>query len=202
MICACGCVVAPAVPVGGDAIGMEDRWDMERELAGSSVQTFSQHADRCIKSAVIRANLHDGVVGDMASAFRAGGNVVVLEETYNKANSGDRADVTVAPRALRCRWVPPPEPGQPEPRQPEEQAGSGSIINVFPLLAAAPRGRASAQGEATAAILRLDFSCTALKLLVGGRPLVPCPLVAVDSAEDERGFKSMWEAAKTAAFAS
>ncbi len=65
-------------------IGMEDRWDMERELAGSSVQTFSQHADRCVKSAVIRANLHDGVVGDMASAFRAGGNVVVLEETYNR----------------------------------------------------------------------------------------------------------------------
>jgi hypothetical protein len=37
---------------------------------------------------------------------------------------------------------------------------------------------------------------------VGGRPLVPCPLVAVDSAEEKRGFKSMWEAAKTAAFAS
>ena len=207
MICACGCVVAPDVPVGGDAIGMDDRWDMERELAGSSVQTFSQHADRCVKSAVIRANLHDGVVGDMASAFRAGGNVVVLEETYNKTNSGDRADVTVAPRTLRgpvavdVAPIPPPEPGQSELRQPEEQAGSGSIINVFPPLAA-PRGRVSAQGEATAAILWLDFSCTALKLLVGGRPLVPCPLVAVDSAEEERGFKSMWEAAKTAAFAS
>ena len=87
MICACGCVVAPDVPVGGDAIGKDDRWDVERELAESSVQTCSQHVDRCVKPAVIRENLHDGVVEDMASAFRAGGNVVQLEETYNKTHS-------------------------------------------------------------------------------------------------------------------
>lgn len=42
-----------------------------------------------------------------------------------------------------------------------------------------------------AAVTRLDFSCVALKQLAGGRPLVLCSLVAVDSAEEERGFKHM-----------
>lgn len=104
MVCPCGCVVVPDVPVGrshdDSTVDTEDLQAMEQELASMSVQTFSQHADRCPKSAVIRVNLHTGVVGDLASSFRVGGNVVVMEETYNRADSGDRADVTVVPRAL------------------------------------------------------------------------------------------------------
>ncbi len=47
---------------------------------------------------------------------------------------------------------------------------------------------------------RLDLSFTCLQLHPAGRALAPCVLTAINTEEEERGFRSMREAAKTAAF--
>ena len=73
--------------------------------------------------------------------------------------------------------------------------GRGSVINVFPLLTAA-----TTNPKSPAAVERLDLSFTCLQLHPAGRALALCVLTAINTAEEERGFRSMWEAAKTAAF--
>jgi hypothetical protein len=52
----------------------------------------------------------------------------------------------------------------------------------------------------SAAVERLDLSFTCLQLHPAGRALAPRVLTAINTAEEGRGFRSMWEAAKTAAF--
>ncbi len=59
--------------------------------------------------------------------------------------------------------------------------------------------------KSPAAVERLDLSFTCLQLHPAGRALAPCVLTAINTAEEERGFRSLLEvgpqAAKTAASA-
>ena len=68
--------------------------NIECELSGTGIQTFSIHAERCVKAVTDRVNLHTDAVGIVAGAHGAAGHTVVVAETYNKAVSGARADVT------------------------------------------------------------------------------------------------------------
>ena len=209
-VCTCGCQVIPDLPilVGDDdsPMSQQDARDMECELSLTRIQTFSIHAERCVKAATIRVNLHTDGVGIVASAHRAAGHTVVVEETYNKAVSGARADVTAV-------FHGPPNPGGTENGQtmrPMAELPSvsleidgeglgpqqrGSVINIFPTLAAQ-----TMSDKPSAAVERVDLSFACLQLRPGGRPLVPCTLSGINTAEEERVFKSVWEAAKVVAF--
>ena len=63
-------------------------------MSVSCLGTFSNHAERCVTAVTDRVNLHTDAVGIVAGAHQAAGHTVVVEETYNKAVSGARADVT------------------------------------------------------------------------------------------------------------
>jgi hypothetical protein len=179
---------------------------MEGELSLTRIQTFSNHAERCVKAATIRVNLHTDGVGIVASAHRAAGHTVVVEETYNKAVSGARADVTAVFRGpLNLGIVEIGQTTRPMAELPPvsleidgEGLGPqqrGSVINIFPTLTAQ-----TTSAKPSAAVERVDLSFACLQLRPGGRPLVLCTLSGVNTAEEERVFKSVWEAAKVFAF--
>jgi hypothetical protein len=70
------------------------------------------------------------------------------------------------------------------------------VNNVLPLVTPS-----KTKSKSAAAVERLDRSFTGRRLHPAWRALAPCALTAINTAEEERGISSKWEAAKqTAAF--